>query len=159
LASLLPVGGRVLRAGLVGALGAALAGRALYALALRLLVRNAATPRLSPLLALAAALTAALSPSFQHEGTAAGGATLAAGLGLAVLVLREATTAGDARAALALGAGAGLLFAESRVAATVVVIAIAAHGLASGKPPSRRAIVSGFAGALLVSAFFLVPTL
>ncbi len=60
--ALLPIGGRLLRASLASAVALALAARLLYTLSVRLLDENAWTPRLSPALALAAALTATLSP-------------------------------------------------------------------------------------------------
>jgi hypothetical protein len=157
LLALLPVGGRVLRAGLVGALGAGLAGRALYASAFGLLRQNAATPLLAPLLALAAALTATLSPTWQHEGTAAGGAALAAGLGLVVLVVRDGAPPGHVRAALVLGALLGLTLAESRVTAAVIGAALVARAIASGLLPTARSLAAFVAGGALLWGFCLVP--
>ena len=90
LASLLPIGGRLLRASLVSAVGVALSARLAYALARRVLDDNADTPRLSPPLALSAALVATLAPAWQLEGTIAGGATLAVALVLAGLAAAPA---------------------------------------------------------------------
>ena len=156
LATLLPVGGRVLRAGLVGALGAGLVGAVVYAYARRLLGANAATPRLAPPLALAAALTATLSPSFQAEGTHAGGMALAAGLALAVLLAVERAD-GTARSAFALGALFGLTAAESRVTACALLVALAARAVVSTEAPTRRTLAAALAGAATVWSFFVVP--
>jgi hypothetical protein len=156
LAALLPIGGRVLRAGLVGALGAGLVGAVMYALARRLLLANSTTPRLTPLLALAAALTATLSPSFQFEGTRARGVTLAAGLALAVLNASEGAD-GSSRSAFALGALFGLTAAESRVTACLLLIALAVRAVLSPLVPTRRTLAASFAGAATVWAFFVIP--
>ncbi len=155
--ALLPIGGRVLRAGLVGALGAGLAGRASYSIARSLLARNAATPRLAPPLALAAALTATLSPSFQHEGTAAGGATLAVALGLAALNASQRIRTKDIGDALMAGALLGLTFSENRVTATVVLVAITASAVARSALPSPRSLVVAAAATITTVGFCLVP--
>ena len=62
----------------------AIGSRLIYSLASRWLEENAWTPRLAPTLALAAALTATLAPTWQLEGTIAAGSTLAAVLVLLV---------------------------------------------------------------------------
>jgi hypothetical protein len=157
IAALLPFGGRVLRAGLVGALGAALSGRAIYALARHALSRTDGVPRLTPLLALAAALTAVLCPTFQHEGTAAGGATLAVAFALLTLRSRQDARDGDVRAALATGAYLGLTCAESRVAALATVVALGVSALASGPLPRRRTLVGGTAFAVATWTFCVLP--
>jgi len=157
LAALLPVGGRVLRAGLVGALGAAVSGRLLYSLAFDLLGRHARTPSLSPPLALAAALTATLSPTFQHEGTAAGGATCAVALGLAAILAHTRSRPGAFRHGLAVGALVGLTLAESHVAAAAVGAALLLGTLVSGLVPTRQAALAMAAGAVLVAGFCLLP--
>ncbi len=158
LAALLPVGGKVLRAGLVGALGAALAGSAVYALARRMLASNASTPRLAPPLALAAAVTATLSPSFQYEGTRAGGVTLAVGLSLAVLFACDRAD-GTVRSAFALGALFGVVAAENRVAAFALLVALALRAVVAPRAPVRATLSASAAGAALVWAFFAVPFL
>lgn len=157
LAALLPLGGRVLRAGLVGALGASLAGRALYGITLNLLRKSGHTPRLSPALALAAALTATLSPTFQHEGTAAGGATLAAGLGLALLLGWQRGSFRDVRVAFGLGMLVGLTLAENRCAALAVVLSLSIRTVAAAEVPSRKALGAFFTGAVLVAGFCVAP--
>jgi hypothetical protein len=156
LAALLPIGGRVLRAGLVGAVGAGLVGAVVYALSRRLLVANATTPRLTPPLALAAALTATLSPSFQHQGTHAGGVTLAAGFALCMLLARGRAE-GTLRAALALGALFGLTCAESRVTACALLLALVARAAASVRAPSRSELVAWWSAAAVVWTFFVIP--
>jgi hypothetical protein len=156
LLALLPIGGRVLRAGLVGAVGAGLVGRVVYAYAARLLSANAATPRLAPPLALAAALTATLAPSFQHEGTRAGGATVAAGLVLLVLFAR-AKADEIPRSLFLLGALLGLTFAESRVAGVGLLLALAARTASSMQLPARRSLLTWSLGAVAVWAFFAIP--
>jgi hypothetical protein len=170
LLAVLPVGGRVLRAGLVGALGAGIAGSCLYALARRVLARSANTPRLAPFLALAAALTATLSPTWQYEGTSAGGATLAAGLGFAALLL-AAAPGEELRAALGIGTLLGTLVSESRTTAAVVAAALSVGILlrrgrtASGVPDPRsgsipgRALAVGAVAAVLFAGFFALPVL
>jgi len=65
LASLLPIGGRLLRASLVSALGLAAASWLIFTLTRQILDANGRTPRLTPALALAAALTATLAPTWQ----------------------------------------------------------------------------------------------
>src|SRR3954468_13105001 len=108
LLSLLPVGGRWLRASFAGALSLALCSLLIYVLARRVLERAVHTPRLTPSLALAGALTATLAQSFQLEGTVAGGAPMATALVLAGLLLGfEAVRRKDARIALGLGALSG----------------------------------------------------
>jgi hypothetical protein len=157
LVSLLPVGGRVLRAGLVGAIGAGICGRALFGIALSLLERSGKASRLSPTLALAASLMAVLSPTFQHEGTAAGGATLAAGLSLLVLLSRERGTTDDARTAFGLGALLGLTLAESRVAALASAVALGARALSMRSIPKPRSLAFSGLGLALSTGFCSIP--
>jgi len=156
LAALLPIGGRVLRAGLVGAAGAALVGGAVYGLARRLLTVNAQTLRLAPPLALAAALTATLSPTFQSEGTRVGGVTLAVGLSLVVL-LACGKTDGTRRSAFALGTLFGLVAAENRVAALALLVALGARAAVAARLPARRTLAAAVVGTAVVWAFFAVP--
>jgi hypothetical protein len=156
LLSLLPIGGRVLRAGLVGAVGAGLVGRVVYAYASRLLSANAATPRLLPPLALAAALTATLGPTFQHEGTHAGGAALAAGLAL-LLLLARAKAGEISRAGFLLGALLGMTFAESRIAGLALLVALGARAVVSLQLPSRRSFFDWTLGAVAAWVFFAIP--
>jgi hypothetical protein len=155
--ALIPIGGRVLRAGLVGALSAALAGYALHLLARRLLDRIGSPSRLDPALSLTAALTATLSPTWQAECAAPGGIALAAALGLLALTLEGSPADDDARSAFGLGAVLGIAFAESRLPALVVAAALAARVVASGVLPTRRRAVAFIAGAAALWLFFLLP--
>lgn len=154
--ALIPIGGRVLRAGLLGALSAALAGYALYLLARRLLDRIGAPSRLDPALSLTAALTATLSPTWQAECASPSGIALAAALGLLALAVADGSV-DDARTAFGLGAVLGIVFAESRLPAIVVAAALAARVVASGTVPQRRQALAFTAGALALWVFFLLP--
>ncbi len=156
-ASFLPIGGRVLRAALPSALCLALAARLAYALTARLLEQNAWTPRLTPFLALAAALTATLAPTWQLEGTIAGGATLAAALVLAGLLLRPTADTRDARVWLGFGAFVGLTTMESHAAGAVLLVALATQIFAIGQVPPRRGVALAAGGALAVIALCAIP--
>ena len=150
LLSLLPLGGRWLRASWVGALSLALCSYLIYVLARRVLERAASTPRLTPALALAGALTATLAQSFQLEGTVAGGAPLATALVLAGLLLGfETVKRKDARLSIALGGLAGLTLAEAHAAVLVLLFALLVQGATQRSLPRVRALlgfVAGFAG-------------
>lgn len=160
LLSLIPVGGRVLRAGLVGAVGAGVAGATIYALALAVLGAAARLPRLSPLLALSAALTATLSPAFQREATTCGGALLAVALVLLAVSFRASP--GDvhpSRAALVSGMLFGCVLAERRLAAGLLLLFLCADTFLSGSIPSRKTVLAWVTGAGAVWGFFLIPLL
>lgn len=158
LLALLPIGGRVFRAGLVGALAAGLAGAAVYRLTLDLLRRVASFPRLDPALSLTAALTAMLSPTWQSECTAPGGVALSAALGLAVLAVHDGgRETEDVGRSILLGALIGLCVAESRFAGAVTLAALAARVFAKGVVPERRHALGGMLGALVVWLFCLAP--
>jgi hypothetical protein len=160
LASLIPIGGRWLRASWVGALSLALASYLIYLLARRVLERAVHTPRLTPSLALAAALTATLAQSFQLEGTVAGGAPLATALVLGGLLLGfEAVRRKDARLSLALGALAGLTLSEAHAAALVLLFSLLVLGAVHGSLPRGRAVLSFVAGLAALEAFSLLPVL
>jgi hypothetical protein len=157
LLSLLPIGGRVLRAGLVGALSAGAAGYALCLLARRLLDRIGSPSRLDPALSLTAALTATLSPTWQAECTAPGGIALAAALALVALAMVDDSVTIDAGPSVLLGAVFGLTFAESRVPGAVLAVALAVRVVASGVVPHRRQAVAFAASAGAVWLFCLLP--
>jgi hypothetical protein len=160
LASLLPIGGRWLRASWVGAFALALCSYLTYVLARRVLERAVCTPRLTPSLALAAALTATLSQSFQLEGTVAGGAPLATALVLSGLwVGFEAVRRKDARLAPALGAITGLTLSEAHAAALVLLFALFVLGAVHWCLPRGRAVVGFLAGVVALEAFALLPIL
>lgn len=148
LVSLMPVGGRLLRAGWVSALGLAFAGLFAYLLARRLLEAAAHTPRLTPPLALASALAAVLGPSWQLEGTVAGGAGVATALVLLGIWTLLETRPDDVRAALGTGALVGLAACESHAAGLCLLAVSFALALYRRELPSARRLVALSAGAL-----------
>lgn len=152
LATLLPIGGRWLRAAWLSGLALGLASRLLYGATLRLLERGARMPRLGPALALAAALMATLSESFQREGTVTGGASLAAALALGGLWLLERFPPGDRRSSFLWGLSLGLCAAESHAAALSLFGATAALWLVRRRPPTVRELLLALAGFGLVAA-------
>ena len=159
-ASLLPLGGRWLRAAWVGALAVAVAGRFIYAAAERLLGARAPMPSLSPPLALAASLIATLSPTFQVEGTVIGGAAIATAMALATLGARLALPARDVRSGFVVGILAALTGVESHAALLSLLVALAACSIAARRAPEPRVVLAGLAGAvpvaLLVTAALFV---
>lgn len=122
LLALLPIGGRLLRAGWVSALGLALASAIAHRLIHRVLSASLSTPRLSPPLALAATLTAVLAPSWQLEGTLAGGVT--AGVALALAAIWIALTGRERWSTLLVGALIGCTIVESHAAALALGVAL-----------------------------------
>ncbi|HEY4103276.1 MAG TPA: hypothetical protein VGM44_05265 [Polyangiaceae bacterium] len=158
LASLLPLGGRWLRASWIGALALALCAYLIYVLSRRVLERAVDTPRLTPSLSLAAALIATLAQSFQLEGTVAGGAPLATALVLAGLILGFETLRGkDARWSLALGGLVALTLSESHAAALILVSALIVQGAAHWALPRPRALAAFFGGFAVLSALSFLP--
>ena len=158
LASLLPIGGRWLRASWVGALSLALCSFLIYVLARRVLERATSTPRLTPALALAGALTATLAQSFQLEGTVAGGAPMATALVLSGLLLGfEAMKRRDTRVSIALGALMGLTLSEAHAAALVLGFALLVQGAAHWSLPRARALLGFAAGFAAFFGFALLP--
>ncbi|HEX6277654.1 MAG TPA: hypothetical protein VFZ53_31645 [Polyangiaceae bacterium] len=155
-ASLLPLGGRWLRAAWVGAFAVALVGRLVYVSAARLLAARSATPHLTPPLALAAALTATLSPAFQTEGTVIGGGAVAAAAALGALAARLALPARDVRSSLVVGALVALTAFESHAALLSLFVALAAVSIARGRAPDGRALLGGLAGAACVAVLVAV---
>ncbi len=159
LLSLLPIGGRWLRASWVGALSLALCSYLIYVLGRRVLERAVDTPRLTPSLALAAALTATLAQSFQLEGTVAGGAPMATALVLAALLLGfETVKRRDARLSVALGALVGLTLSETHAAALVLLFALLVQGAAHRRLPRVRAVLGFVGGTAVFWGFALLPT-
>ena len=180
--SLFPLGSRSFRAAFGGALALALAARLLYGLVRRLLVeastapslRGAAPvvrwPRLASALAAIAALTTALSPTWQREGTVGGGAMLATAVTLAALTIAlrlfESGPATPPSRWMALGALVGAAFAESPPAGLVVVVAATTlvlvrrfdqKGATALRLPSPRILGLAALSALLVAALLLAP--
>ena len=160
LLSLLPIGGRWLRASWLGALSLALCSYLIYVFGRRVLERAVHTPRLTPSLALAGALTATLAQSFQLEGTVAGGAPLATALVLAGLLLGfETVKRKDTRLSIALGALVGLTLSEAHAAGLVLLFALLVQGATHRVLPRVRALC-GFVGGMAVYwGFALLPML
>jgi hypothetical protein len=157
LAALLPIGGRLLRASLVSAIGVAVSAWLIYLLTRRVLEANAATPRLTPMLALSAALTATLAPTWQLEGTIAGGATLAAALALIGLLVRPRASARDKRVWVGFGALMAFAGLESHAAGLVLLAALIAQIASLRDVPDNRALGLFGAGAVGIAALCLVP--
>ncbi len=180
--SLVPLGPRSFRAAFGGALALAIAARLLYGLVRRVLVEASSTaairgeaptarwPRLASLLAAIAALTTALSPTWQREGTVGGGAMLATAVTLAALTIALRIVASGTVAPpglwIAHGALTGAAFAESPPAGLAVVVAAAALGLVRRfgragasdlRLPSPRILGLALTSALFVAALLLTP--
>lgn len=160
LSAAVPIGGRGLRASWTSALALALLAYMTYALARRLLTRAHATPRLTPPLSLAAALTATVSEAAQVEGTVAGGAAVAAALVLLAVVLMGSNVGRpDARRALSLGCLLGLTLAESHAAGVLLLFVLAAQATAQRALPTPRTLAWSLLGAGVVVALCAVPLL
>jgi hypothetical protein len=156
LLALLPVGGRLLRAGWVSALGLALAGAIAYRLIHRALTSSLPTPRLSPPLALAATLTAVLAPSWQLEGTLAGGVTLGVALGLTAIWV--AVGSEQRWSTLLLGALIGCTAIESHSAALALGVALLSRLLLGRRWPKSHAaleLLLGVSAPLVPWALYL----
>jgi len=157
---LVPLGGRVMRAALVGALGLAVSSRLLYAVARRALGADGKGGIwIPPLLSLAAALGATLAPTWQLEGTIAGGATLAVALTLAALLLRPASNVTDARVWIGYGGLAAASVLESHAAGVALLLMLLVQMFVVGDFPARRNVVLCLAGGAVVTALCLVPML
>ena len=157
LLALLPLGGRLLRAGWVSALGLALAGAVAYRLIQRALSLSLPTPRLSPLLALAATLTAVLAPSWQLEGTLAGGITL--GVALALTAIWVALGVQTRWSTLALGVLMSATAIESHAAALALGVALFSRLLLIRRWPKAHAAIElmiGVAAPLVPWALFIL---
>src|SRR5690606_23070377 len=159
LMSLLPIGGRNLRVALVSAIALGVAGRILFALARRLLTANGYSPRLTPPLALAAALTATLCVTWQLEGTIGGGATGAAALGLGTLLVRPSRRTVDFRIWLGVGGVVALTATESHVAGAAVAVALCVQALVLGELPKGRALLAALLGFGVVARLCVAPLL
>lgn len=156
LLTLMPIGGRLLRAGWVSALGLALASAVAYRLIERALALSMATPRLSPLLALAATLTAVLAPGWQLEGTLAGGITL--GVALALTGIWIAVGVQARWATLALGTVMAATAIESHAAALALGVALLTRALLLRRWPKTHVAVEwsvGFVAPLVPWVLYL----
>ena len=180
--SLFPLGPRSFRAAFGGALALAIATRLLYGLVRRLLIeastiipRRSAEPivrrpKLAATLAAIAALTTALSPTWQREGTVGGGAMLATAVTLAALTIAlriaESGPSTPPSRWIALGALTGAAFAESPPAGLAVAAAVASLALAlrfgrtgarALRLPSPRILGLAAISTLFVAALLLAP--
>ncbi|MFO0759974.1 MAG: hypothetical protein U0359_26045 [Byssovorax sp.] len=178
---LMPLGSRSFRAAFGAALALAIAARLFHDLCRRLLLsamdlpparpgKPAEPPRLPGLLATIATLTAALSPTWQREGTVGGGAMLAVALALGCLTLAlrcvEPRRPASPRAWIGFGALTGATFAESPPAALAVVaavgtlLAVRRFGRTPEPPvrlPIARTLVGAAIAALLTTLLLLAP--
>jgi hypothetical protein len=157
--ALVPVGGRLMRASAVSAVGVAVTAALAYELTRRVLEHNARSPLLGAALARAAALMATLSPSWQLEGTIAGGAAVAAALALGTVLLRPDATTVDARTWLACGLLFGLTLMESHAASLVVLGALALQVLSLRELPPRRGAMLFAIGGGAAAGFCAMLTL
>lgn len=167
---LLPLGPRTFRAALGSAIALAIASRLLYGLTRRALTALGHAPRLGSALAAIATLTAALSPTWQREGTVGGGAMIATALALLALAigLRLATARREQREVdldvVALGAILGAALAESPPAALAIatmsgtlVLARLLEGGSMKIHPSPRILALAAAASIFVAGVLLAP--
>lgn len=163
--SLAPLGSRTFRAGFGAAIALAIAARLVYALTRGALARARTAPRLSPVLAGIAALTAALSPTWQREGTVGGGATIAVALALASLLVAQRATepTAPARYWIGLGTLVGATLAESPAAglaaflgASVLIFAPRLSGYRLVLP-ARAPLTIGLICAVTVALLLVAP--
>lgn len=151
--SFIPLGGRAERAAWVGAFAAALAARLLFGLARRALAATERTA-LGAALALAAALTAVLSPTFQVEASSVGGTALGAALALLAFAAAERLPRSDARSSFVTGALASLALAESHTAALALAVALLVRAFARRAVPATAELYAACAGLAVPQAFF-----
>ena len=140
LAFLLPVGSLAFRAALLSAAALGLAGFFVYALAGRLLLANLRTPRLAPILAATASLSATLAGLLQTEATLAGGASVALALGAMALWLLARAPGADTRTYFVVGAALGLCLVENVALGGVLLLAYGAHAALSTPRPSAKGL-------------------
>ncbi len=151
--SFIPLGGRAERAAWVGAFAAAVASRVLFGLARRALAASERSA-LGAALALAAALTAVLSPTFQVEATSVGGTAVGAAVALLAFAAVERLPRGDARSSAVVGALASLTLAESHTAALAFGSACAVRACVRRTLPETREIYAFCTGLVVPQAFF-----
>ncbi len=157
--AIVPLGGRELRVVLPAAVGVALGGWLAYWLIHGTLARNAATPRLTPLLALSASLLATLGPSWQAHGTVAGGATLAATIVLAALLVRSRLVGGGLRTYALLGILAGLAGYESLWAGFGAALVLVFDALRDSQAGFSRTLRVGLVASCVTFAMLALPVL
>jgi hypothetical protein len=166
---LLPLGPRTFRAALGAAIALAISARLLYGLVRRALDRKEPTPRLGAALAAIATLTAALSPTWQREGTVGGGAMIATALVLGALTIglraAESPASLAPRTWIGLGALGGAALAESPPAALAIAAMTGALVIARRFDPASsrvrlpppRVFATAAAFALVVTALLAAP--
>jgi hypothetical protein len=148
LAGVLPLGGRLLRAEWMSALGLALSARVLYALIRRALDAAGAFAA-NPVLALSASLLFALSPAARHEGSRLGGASVALGLVLlGAYGLWQPSARRDARVWLLVAALAGFTFAQDHAAGCTIALLWLSRALIERGTPAARVALSAALTAL-----------
>lgn len=147
--AVLPLGTLSFRHAMVSALALAVAAGAIRVVALRLLrASGGVAPWLSSLLASVAAIMAALSPTWQDQGTVGGGAAVTLALVWLGVARVSALTAPEARTLtpeaargwFVLSALAGLALAEQWVAGMALVLAAVAAAFAGAKRPPWRLV-------------------
>ncbi|MET0410139.1 MAG: hypothetical protein ABW217_02530, partial [Polyangiaceae bacterium] len=147
-AGVLPLGGRLLRAEWMSALGLALSACVLYALIRRALDATGAFAA-NPVIALSASLLFALSPAVRHESSQLGGASLALGLVLlGAYGLWHPSARRDARIWLLVAALAGFAFAQDRAAGCTIALLWFARALLEPGTPAARVALSAAGAAL-----------
>ena len=153
LSTLLPLGGRSLRASLVGVFALTLASRWLFELVLALLERRARSP-INPLLALFASATWALGAGVLPAAVRVGGPMPALALVLlGVMLARPAFERADVRALAATGLVLAAAAAESRAAGVILVLMVAGLAVVERRRGWQRdvwRVFAGLAGGLLL---------
>ncbi len=148
LAALVPLGGRLLRANLLGVIALSLCSRLLFA-SIRDLLERQAPSRLAPFLALLASQLWALGPAVQSEAARVGGAAVP--LALILIGTRLASELGDARAAPVAGLLLGVAAAESHTAGLILALVFLLPGVDGRRSPSPSGSLR-FGAALVASS-------
>lgn len=147
-ASVLPLGGRLLRAEWMSALALALSTRLLYAL-IRRALDSAGAFAANPVIALCASLLFAFSPAARHESSQLGGASVALGLVLlGAYGLWHPSARRDARIWLLVAALAGFAFGQDQAAGCTIALLWLARALLEPGTPAARVALSAAAAAL-----------
>jgi hypothetical protein len=157
-ATLLPIGNRLMRAGLVNAMCTGLVAWLVFEIARRLFARQSARVE-SLALAAAAALLATNNGLWQLEGARLGGAAVSTVLVLASLFLQTSRALGIVRHSLAQGVVLGLLAVESRPVALMCLLVLALRPAALGELPRLASLVLGTIAGVVTVALGLLPSL
>jgi len=162
---LLPLGSHTFRASLGSALALSIAALLLYRIGRRLLAVTGTPASLASLLSAVAAVMAALSPTWQQEGTIGGGAMWAVAIVLLGIDRTMLLTGSEARTLtppatsgwLLLAAICGAALAERLPAGLALLLAVVATAASAGKRPPTRLLPLLFALALLVFVVLSAP--